>query len=965
MSTHKDKTPIKKTTSYFHKQIIEALDLCPDPADLKIVIVPSTQAALAVRAAIARLGKALVNIEALTPSGLSLHIWKSLFPADTNRLVSRGKLELVMGAHLLTLPSEEAGIFSGSVPSTVRAIIADRQAGRDASWANATATTKSQRVFASLFETYESYLLDEGLLDEVEVQRRAMEGVHQFGEERHVGVLGVCQEVELNPSQQTIVELLATHSLVARVIGVHTREWPESCAARVLGDWDRSDSSGISDNDAPVRLLSSGTRREEIFSVLADVIESGQPFDDVEIAFTDQSLYETGIRAACDRFKIPRASHSWEDSTERRVTQLLRQYCRWIASGYQTELLSHLVRSGLIDVAEFEVDIFELATILDSFPLAVGKISSGDVRAALRVKAKSRRFSQQATEALITFLSAMEEYVPARRIRPSAFISLFRDLARDRFQRGVEEDSSSELDRKLLNSYEDRSLSEVSAPWLAAHIVASIDKGTTSGLKQSHGLRFVPVEHAGYGPRSRLYVLGLDDQAARGAAAAVSDHIVGLEEVGLEEVGLEELENASFATPISTRKWIGELYSRFGSGLTLSTAAYDVQGGRPLFPGSALLELTGIDRIHPEKRKTYLDGSDRYRRTRDPEMLLHYSGLRRGFEATNARKSATWTPYDGRVVPKEASIDLRCSPSRLEVLARCPFRYFLSEVLGVPVGQDPDGDWIDKGEEGNLLHSLFERHTRLRIQGEAGLEHEDEQKLLDLLKAHLEEQALFSTAVPVLLVQQKTLELSSAVVQYFRRERELSGGRQPIVAEYAFGDHEGADAQPMVFDLEQGRIEMTGRIDRIDERSDGRLVIVDYKSGSYKGYAAKDLLKLTDKLQWALYSHAASEKLGRPVESAEYFFTSRKGAGMVMGAQLPARVEVEGVLGTLIARMEKGAFIQAAEKEGACTWCDFKDVCGERAGRREELNRKFHAPDDDLSTPFETWPYRQRMGSAS
>ena len=84
---------------------------------------------------------------------------------------------------------------------------------------------------------------------------------------------------------------------------------------------------------------------------------------------------------------------------------------------------------------------------------------------------------------------------------------------------------------------------------------------------------------------------------------------------------------------------------------------------------------------------------------------------------------------------------------------------------------------------------------------------------------------------------------------------------------------------------------------------------------------------------------------------------------MVMSAPVPAREVVEGVLGTLMARIEKGAFIQAAEKEGACTWCDFKDVCGERAGRREELSRKFQSPDDDLSTPFETWPYRQRIGS--
>ncbi len=45
-----------------------------DRSDLKVIVAPTTTSASSIRTALARSGRGLVNLEALTPGGLAFHI---------------------------------------------------------------------------------------------------------------------------------------------------------------------------------------------------------------------------------------------------------------------------------------------------------------------------------------------------------------------------------------------------------------------------------------------------------------------------------------------------------------------------------------------------------------------------------------------------------------------------------------------------------------------------------------------------------------------------------------------------------------------------------------------------------------------------------------------------------------------------------------------------------------------------
>ena len=119
------------------------------------------------------------------------------------------------------------------------------------------------------------------------------------------------------------------------------------------------------------------------------------------------------------------------------------------------------------------------------------------------------------------------------------------------------------------------------------------------------------------------------------------------------------------------------------------------------------------------------------------------------------------------------------------------------------------------------------------------------------------------------------------------------------------------------------------------------------------------LKSFDSKLQWALYSMAAARLSGKTVEQAEYVFTSRRGSGWVSAAAPPPETVILDVLNMLLARFQTGVFVQAAEKNGVCTWCDFKAVCGDLDERRSELRTKFEHGDEEVAALYHAWPQRQ------
>ncbi|MBU4533420.1 MAG: PD-(D/E)XK nuclease family protein, partial [Firmicutes bacterium] len=76
----------------------------------------------------------------------------------------------------------------------------------------------------------------------------------------------------------------------------------------------------------------------------------------------------------------------------------------------------------------------------------------------------------------------------------------------------------------------------------------------------------------------------------------------------------------------------------------------------------------------------------------------------------------TLSAYDGKLTVSPERFDPRLnpdlilSPSQIELLATCPYRYFLRYALGIerPADRPLDpGTWLDAIEMGGLMHDIY------------------------------------------------------------------------------------------------------------------------------------------------------------------------------------------------------------------------------------------------------------------
>jgi ATP-dependent helicase/DNAse subunit B len=164
-------------------------------------------------------------------------------------------------------------------------------------------------------------------------------------------------------------------------------------------------------------------------------------------------------------------------------------------------------------------------------------------------------------------------------------------------------------------------------------------------------------------------------------------------------------------------------------------------------------------------------------------------------------------------------------------------------------------------------------------------------------------------------------------------EREVAGSHRATPAHFevafglsrAVGSEEPHLPDPLVVDLGDGRtLRVSGRIDRIDRRPDGTLVLRDYKTGR----APRDdggMFRGGRQLQIPFYVLAAARIFpGQPVVEAFLDFVDG-------GRQVsfdPERIqgpEFRDLLRGLVDAIAEGSFVQ---EPTACDWCDFTAVCG-------------------------------------
>jgi CRISPR/Cas system-associated exonuclease Cas4 (RecB family) len=160
---------------------------------------------------------------------------------------------------------------------------------------------------------------------------------------------------------------------------------------------------------------------------------------------------------------------------------------------------------------------------------------------------------------------------------------------------------------------------------------------------------------------------------------------------------------------------------------------------------------------------------------------------------------------------------------------------------------------------------------------------------------------------------------------------------RPTYFEFSFGlSDEGRDPRslpdPILVD---GRFLLRGSVDLIEYRADFDLLrITDHKTG--KNRSNRDLIVGGgEMLQPVLYSLAIEEGLGKKVFEGRLFYATTAGGFADHSIPINGFTRGQGLqVLEVIDRAIETAFLPAAPKERACTWCDFRPICGPREEER-------------------------------
>jgi len=351
---------------------------------------------------------------------------------------------------------------------------------------------------------------------------------------------------------------------------------------------------------------------------------------------------------------------------------------------------------------------------------------------------------------------------------------------------------------------------------------------------------------------------------------------------------------------------------------------------------------------------------------REPEPESVAGALRRGLEQTSTRLEG-FNRFSGDLgaidVPTVVADDAAISPSRLESWATCPRRFYFEQLLRLgEIDRPEEIAEISALDKGNLWHQILEDFIGASLPDTPGALMSPDQRWTDEDRVRLEAIAehrykqyedLGRTGRPILWEIKKE-ETNADLEAFLRSDEELRSELRsvPVDVEMPFGlprDRSGEPEPAAEVTLADGRtIRLRGLIDRLDMRSDGVPVVLDYKTGRASSAAEfeRDPVVGGRRLQLGVYAEAAKQRLGTDDAYAYYWFTSSRGGFKHVG--YPWTAERRGrfidAVETIVDGIERGDFPpNPGDYNGYygsfenCSFCSFTRICP--VDRDEELEQ--------------------------
>jgi ATP-dependent helicase/DNAse subunit B len=207
------------------------------------------------------------------------------------------------------------------------------------------------------------------------------------------------------------------------------------------------------------------------------------------------------------------------------------------------------------------------------------------------------------------------------------------------------------------------------------------------------------------------------------------------------------------------------------------------------------------------------------------------------------------------------------SVTAFNMYGECPYKFFLARVLNLSP-PDEEGEYTALAR-GTVLHKILELFFKNHREGFEPTKLDEYTNEINVLTDEIMEiSGVRESFLHPLLFEIEKEEIANNIINYLIWHMAQEGDFKPVFFELGFGYKKG-------FFLEFAPdILLSGKIDRIDEDSEGRFVVFDYKTGF-----TPDIKQVEEgtNLQLPLYIMASEQLLKKPVVGGA-FISMRKGS---------------------------------------------------------------------------------------
>ena len=750
-------------------------------------------------------------------------------------------------------------------------------------------------------------------------------------------------------------------------------------------------------NDKTINIFSGLGCKNEIREVLRRIMDNKLPADQVEIVFTDLKDYADIIYSACQKTGIPATFSDGIPYYITKTGQALRMFLLWIKNDFQEIYLRNILESGSFQHTLLEekgapspstlghllrisgvgwqkdryISILK-KKIYESNEIAFQMEKEGNETAEYyKNRAKNLQILKQLCKEILLLIPSTNEgkvefpkfcYACKKFLEKNIRITNALDV---NFKTEVMEQL--DIVSEIITSYIDwdEALEKV------LNVVSGI-RIEKSNPKPGH----IHISHYKFGGktgRSNTFIVGLDEN--RFPVRELQDPILLDEERATLNTSLE------LSPEISAKELYGmaSLISGLRGKVTFSYSSYDILEDRQTFPSSILLQVYRLktgnvsanyhnlsnaigDPVGFQKGpdgKTFIDSTDWWlsniienQRLKDARKILEdvFTQTAQGTCAYANRESNSFTEYDGWIKSEDTKLDPRenksivMSSTGLEKVAKCPFLYFVENVLKVRIPEETPKDiniWLDPIEKGRLLHEVFYRFTVKIIKDNVVGKEKHHNLLKNILQKTIEEYRQLIPPQSEMVFKKDSQQMEKDMLYFLRLNEKLG---KPVFYEVVFGKESS-------FEIDVGEnktIHLQGKIDRIDNESNDQYSVWDYKTGSATNYRESETTKGGEQMQHCLYAVAAEHilkqehgKSDAKIVNSGYLFPTEKGMGR--GSQgkfgYPVNDEWKKTLKILLDIIKNGVFMARDLKSdkgfsAPCKFCNYIDICGAEKTRK-------------------------------